>query len=980
MKSKFIFTFLLFTLSKIGFLYSQEEGEANKTIYKTFKENNKWGFKKNGSPLIQAKFEYATDFSENYALVKENGKWGYIDTLGNWFIPAIYDKGQIIQYGLAFVNVGDKTGLIQIQINELTGESFYKLLLEPIYTRIKEDYNSYYLFDGHKQGFLSKSELHFIPAIYDSIYDESGWISAKKSTNLWDLFYENKLQIEDMSSRLKSSNIVNYSSTIFAEKNHKLGVFKVGKGFIVPPKYDKIEEINSHPYKSSEGESSIIYALHAKDLSMKMDEYGEMYIPIRSYPDDIDSIYLAKTDGSLITNEVFNGIAEKIDLYSDYVMPQSLKLLQNNKIVFLEANLNLKKTNCQELTSHAYSWYYGRNENSYYILNEQLQSIDSFYRIEKFREMVRDYEGEVIDEFGNEILDENGIPYYERMYKEIEVNEPFLMVFRKNGDKEERAIYDLYDAKVISPWIPVEGDLFISREFVSDNYYNSKLIYFYEHNNQVGFYTSGMKAGTDLKYLNNYKIYGSNVYIKFLTPEQNEKFELYRLENNEMKFVSSDYDIKMASEFVTEDYVYDEIGEYYMTTVKQFQSEFMVLKQGNKYGLLAGNGVLLAPIYDSMYQRPNDVKFVTTILNGKYGSINIENGNEVKPIYSYEITFYNTFTVNDLELASTEMYPDYSEENYNEMQGSSFTLFENGKTLTSDINLIFPKKVKKRYGLFGYPINSILEKPIEEIKPQYRYLEQYKFKGLFKAQGKNKKWGVINLFGDTVLPLNYSSFSPYIYSTGVWMFKVFNGKKVGLYDVKAGEIIPPLYQEVESLTYGDGFSDYYISKLDKKYGIHDKKGNLLVNHEFEEINVFYGNESSYNSYFTARRNNKTCIIPLTITKDEAKTLNLVEYDFFNADKGYVKKGDSYDIYQLPSNKFIENLSFDKVKLDGLLFTIICQNGKFGAVDISGKVLVPCEYDYATFMEYRDEVMIGYQNGVKYYIYVENNERFTEDQW
>jgi hypothetical protein len=42
------------------------------------------------------------------------------------------------------------------------------------------------------------------------------------------------------------------------------------------------------------------------------------------------------------------------------------------------------------------------------------------------------------------------------------------------------------------------------------------------------------------------------------------------------------------------------------------------------------------------------------------------------------------------------------------------------------------------------------------------------------------------------------------------------------------------------------------------------------------------------------------------------------------------------------------------------------------------MLIEPIYDNARELEY--DVMIGYEDGVKYYIYVETNERYTEEEW
>lgn len=67
-------------------------------------------------------------------------------------------------------------------------------------------------------------------------------------------------------------------------------------------------------------------------------------------------------------------------------------------------------------------------------------------------------------------------------------------------------------------------------------------------------------------------------------------------------------------------------------------------------------------------------------------------------------------------------------------------------------------------------------------------------------------------------------------------------------------------------------------------------------------------------------------------------------------------------------------------IDGEEFDIFYEGGRFGAKDKEGKIIVEAIYEDAKFFSARREIMIRYENGVMYYIYVFNNERYTEDEW
>jgi proteasome assembly chaperone (PAC2) family protein len=94
----------------------------------------------------------------------------------------------------------------------------------------------------------------------------------------------------------------------------------------------------------------------------------------------------------------------------------------------------------------------------------------------------------------------------------------------------------------------------------------------------------------------------------------------------------------------------------------------------------------------------------------------------------------------------------------------------------------------------------------------------------------------------------------------------------------------------------------------------------------------------------------------------------------------LSSGNLYGTYFLAEYDSMGNLVYYQKTYEGYSFDIIFINGKFGAQTKEGKITVEPIYEDAHFMEERMEIMIGYENGVKYYIYYDTNERFTEEQW
>ena len=66
----------------------------------------------NGVMLFGRQFDDAGCFSEGFASVKSNDKWGFIDTKGKIVIPCVYDSAQDFSEGFASVKSNDKWGVI----------------------------------------------------------------------------------------------------------------------------------------------------------------------------------------------------------------------------------------------------------------------------------------------------------------------------------------------------------------------------------------------------------------------------------------------------------------------------------------------------------------------------------------------------------------------------------------------------------------------------------------------------------------------------------------------------------------------------------------------------------------------------------------------------------------------------------------------------------------------------------------------------
>lgn len=973
-KQKTFFLFLSIGIMSSTFLFSQNYFEQNFT-FKSFKEGQKWGFKKDNKIVIPATFDYVTDFSENLALVKSNGKWGYIDTLGSWYIEASFDKGQPVQWSQAFVQNGTSIGLMNMQ-----NKTF---ILDPIYTEIKEDYDAYIPYMNGKMGYLKKEKSlednvkeYLIPAKYDSIYNDYSLTSGKNADNTWDLYYDGKLILEKIDSKIESNEFIGSSSLIQVTQNGKMGIYELYKGWIIEPKHVRIDFFNFPNYSVNGREFNKIFVSSEKGLAPAYMDESNTYVTeeYMDYMAIADSASVYKQNGDLVSSKKYFYFSSTYDSdYGDFKNPLAFQLSDGKTITFLTADFKLiesKYTIINPINSSLN--YLASNDSMSYILDKNLKVLASYSKIEMYKEY-KIGDGTYIDP-------ETGEYNFEDVYQELIVNEPFLLVFRniKNTDLYERAIFQLDEAKIISPWIPEDNNEFKIERLSVEN----QTLYYYSYLNNSGFYIKGMEKGTEIKYVqeNMLPIIQNHFLFRIDKGEYTYNDELYALKKGKLELVSNEYEVLQASEMFIETGYYDEETQDYMIGRQAaFTANFFVLRKNKKYGLIDFMGNIHKTIYDSLVQSQTNENFIWTLNidsseNILYGNIDLFFGKEILPISYSGLDFNADLYVGNGAFYYTSFF-DSQEANQSESYDYMYYMSLNGKKFKGKPETTFPKKVKGKYGLYAYSIYSEgLEKTFEQVKPQYKFLEQSFMNGIYRAQGKNKKWGYINFIGDTLIPLKYTSFDFSQYNGDNYFYVgVMDKKKKGLYNMNVGEIVPCIYEEVEILFNNEGRSSFKV-KLNGKYGMISKDGEQLLSHNYDNIESWWN--ENYPSTFIATKNKKKIVFKMW-NLDETK---VVEYDFVAETGGFILKNETIEVYDILESKLLNTISLKDAVISGNIYNIVIKDGKFGATDLLGNELIACEYDYANFMEYRDEVMIGYQDGVKYYIYVETKEKYTENQW
>ena len=248
-------------------------------------------------------------------------------------------------------------------------------------------------------------------------------------------------------------------------------------------------------------------------------------------------------------------------------------------------------------------------------------------------------------------------------------------------------------------------------------------------------------------------------------------------------------------------------------------------------------------------------------------------------------------------------------------------------------------------GKYGFKL-----KKNDEVVIPIKYSKVENFDGGLARVSNDEKWGLINKAGKLVVPMLYDEIS-YLYSNYNGLRKVKLGNKYGMINIK-GELVIPL--EYEYLLVSGDLVDV---KKNSKCG--------FINFQNEEViplkydNTFYFSDglcgvSLNNKYgYVDKLGNE--VIPLIY--DSA--------DSFSEGLAAVKKDGKWGYIDTQWNVVIDFAPYDRVWSfgeDGL--ATVCLYGDYGAIDKTGKVVIPIIYDKQfSFRQGKAEVQLKGQKFV-----------------
>ena len=189
-----------------------------------------------GEEVIPSKYDWEYDFYGGLALVKLNGKWGYVDKSSKEVIPCKYDDACHFNNGLAKVKLNGKWGYINKK-----GEEVISLKYDTISSfsdglaRIKLN---------EKYGYVDKKGKEVVPCKYDWSSEFCNGLFPVKLSNKYG--YVDKEGKEIIPPIFNDATIVKPFIIVFLKQCgvRKCGVINFYGEFILPCQYDEINVLD----------------------------------------------------------------------------------------------------------------------------------------------------------------------------------------------------------------------------------------------------------------------------------------------------------------------------------------------------------------------------------------------------------------------------------------------------------------------------------------------------------------------------------------------------------------------------------------------------------------------------------------------------------------------------------------------------------------------------------------------------------------
>ncbi len=222
---------------------------------------------------------------------------------------------------------------------------------------------------------------------------------------------------------------------------------------------------------------------------------------------------------------------------------------------------------------------------------------------------------------------------------------------------------------------------------------------------------------------------------------------------------------------------------------------------------------------------------------------------------------------------------------------------------------------------------------------------------------KDNLWGLINLSGEEILPIEYED----IYALeGVRNSLIIKkNNKVGLSDNKGSVIIEPEYKEIRGIE-SDYKNGYIVISQAGNYGKIDFDKSIILGAEYKDVKPL-----TSKTVFVVKENKKYNLI--NSNKEVLLSQNVDDAQQISGENVVVKINNKFGVINTSGNEIIKP-EYQYLEYTSLDQIIIKKDNKFGIMKQSGEIIIPLEYDKITYNKNANLIICEKKNNEEGIIY------------
>ena len=217
-------------------------------------------------------------------------------------------------------------------------------------------------------------------------------------------------------------------------------------------------------------------------------------------------------------------------------------------------------------------------------------------------------------------------------------------------------------------------------------------------------------------------------------------------------------------------------------------------------------------------------------------------------------------------------------------------------------------------------------------------------KNVLKVQ-KNDKFGLIDLTGNEVIPIEYDEITVI---RGIEnSFKVKKDDKYGIVDGDGKTVIQAQYADIDVLG-KDNKSGFIIKNTDGKYGIVDYSNAQILEAKYDSIEKVYGNDM-----YVVNLNGKQKVVNKSGNDVLTTGFDSIKQILANQENAVIfVKSNKFGVMNTSGEVVIES-QYDSLEETKVGTFIASKDGKYGIININKEEKLPFEYTSISFNEKAD---------------------------